>query len=54
MSLFCGEESFPQPIQQSVPAVHMPQFHYHEIPFLNCLSEGPDVFVDTHDVGYVS
>lgn len=57
MSLFCGEQSFPQPIQQLVPmsqVVRMPQFHSHEIPFLDHLPEGPDVFADTYDVDYVS
>lgn len=57
MSPFCGEQLFPQPIQQLAPMsqiVPLPEFHSHEISFLDRLLEGPDVFADTYDLDYVS
>ncbi|KAG5628172.1 hypothetical protein H5410_013390 [Solanum commersonii] len=52
MSPFHGEESFPLPTQQLVVTssmVHMPEFRNHEITYLDHLSDGPDIFGDTHD-----
>ena len=30
------------------PSMHMPEFYYREIPFLDNPLDGPDVFMDTH------